>query len=531
MYLRKSYFKSGYIIILSYRQLYVKLKKITSKYQKKYTKCGICGILYKKLKEKGRNLMKNLRKTKIVCTVGPASEDKLVQLMNAGMDVVRINFSHGSYPEQKRVIDKFFEAKKQVTKPVALLLDMQGPEVRTGMLENAPAVLKKGETFTLVNEDIVGNDTKVSVTYKKLYEDVQIGTKILIDDGLIEIEVTEIKGKDIVCKILNGGKLGNRKSINIPGIHLKLPALKEKDIQDLKDGAKAGFDYVAASFVRSKEDIFEIRKVLDENGGKDIKIICKIENQEGLDNLEEIVDNSAGIMIGRGDLGVEIPCQEVPIAQKNIIKMCNRKGKVVITATQMLESMTHNPRPTRAEVSDVANAVYDRTGAIMLSGECATGEYPVECVQTMVNISSAIEDQIKYWERFDNKYQKLDTDDLEYNINYTVGRMAQKVNAKAIVAYTNTGNTARYLSGLGVKCPIFAVTSNEKTYNQLALIWNVIPTLLPEQKTINELMDIGLTKLEEEGYLEKGDRVIIAGGSYMYPTREKSKIIGGIVEI
>ena len=325
--------------------------------------------------------------------------------------------------------------------------------------------------------------------------------------------------------------LGNRKSINIPGIHLSLPALKEKDIQDLKDGARVGFDYVAASFVRNKEDVLAVRKVLDENGGKDIKLICKIENQEGMDNLEEIIDNCDGIMVARGDLGVEIPYHKVPIAQKDIIKLCNRKGKAVITATQMLESMTHNPRPTRAEVSDVANAIYDRTGAIMLSGECATGEYPIECVQTMVNISETIENQIKYWERFNNKYQKLETDDLEYNINYAVCRMAKKVNAKAVVAYTNTGNTARYLSGLGIKCPVFAVTSNEKTYNQLALIWNVFPILLPEQKTIEDLLEIGLQKLEKDGYLEKGDRVIIAGGSKILPTRESSKVIGGIVEI
>ncbi len=472
-----------------------------------------------------------LRKTKIVCTIGPASEDRLVELMNAGMDVVRINFSHGSYPEQKSKIEKFFEARKQVEKPVALLLDMQGPEIRTGMLANAPVELVKGETFTLVNDDIEGDSTKVSITYKKLYEDVEVGTAILIDDGLIELDVVEIKGKDIVCKVINGGKLGNRKSVNIPGIHVNLPALKDKDIQDLKDGARVGFDYVAGSFVRNKEDVLAIRKVLDENGGKDIKIICKIENQEGLDNIEEIMENCAGIMIARGDLGVEIPFHEVPVAQKDIIKMCNRKGKAVITATQMLESMTHSPRPTRAEVSDVANAIYDRTGAIMLSGECATGEYPVECVHAMVEIAETIEKQIKYWERFNSKYQKLETDDLEYNINYTVCRMAKKVNAKAVVAYTNTGDTARYLSGLGIKCPVYAVTSNEKTYNQLALIWNVFPVLLPKQESINDLIEVGLEKLEKDGALKKGDRVILAGGAQILPKREHSKVIGGIVEI
>lgn len=472
-----------------------------------------------------------LRKTKIVCTIGPASEDKLVDLMNAGMDVVRINFSHGSYPEQKEKIEKFFEARKQVNKPVALLLDTQGPEIRIGMFKEAPITLKKGDTFTLVNEDIEGDETKVSISYKELYKDVKVGTLILVDDGLIELKVKEIKGKDIICEVDNGGKVGNRKSVNVPGVHINLPALKEKDIQDLKDGARVGFDYIAASFIRNKEDVLAIRKVLDENGGKDIKIICKIENQEGLDNLEEIVDNCAGIMVARGDMGVEIPYQNVPVAQKEIIKLCNRKGKAVITATQMLESMTHSPRPTRAEVSDVANAIYDRTGAIMLSGECATGEYPVECVNTMVNIANEIENQISYWERFNNKYQKLETDDLEYNINYTVCRMAKKINAKAVVAYTNTGNTARYLSGLGIKCPVFAVTSNEKTYNQLSLIWNVFPILLPEQKTIDNLLDKGIDKLVNDGYLAKGDRIVIAGGSKILPNREHNKVIGGIVEI
>lgn len=472
-----------------------------------------------------------LRKTKIVCTIGPASEDKLAELMETGMDVVRINFSHGSYPEQANKVEKFFEARENANKPVALLLDTQGPEIRTGKLANAPVEIKKGETFTLVNEDIEGDETKVSITYKELYKDISVGTKILMDDGLIGLEVTKIDGKDIICKVLNGGHLGNRKSINIPGIHINLPALKEKDIQDLIDGAEHGFDYIAVSFVRSKEDVLAVRRVLDAHGGRDIKIICKIENQEGIDNLEEIIDNSDGIMVARGDLGVEIPFQDVPIAQKDMIKICNRKGKVVITATQMLESMTHSPRPTRAEVSDVANAIYDRTGAIMLSGECATGEYPVECVQTMVDISERIENEIKYWERFNNKYQKLETDDLEYNINYTVCRMARKIKAKAVVAYTNTGNTARYLSGLGIKCPVFAVTSNKKTYNQLALVWNVFPILLPEQQKIENLLELGLQKLENDGYLEKGDRIVIAGGSKLLIGREHSKVIGGIVEI
>lgn len=477
---------------------------------------------------------KKLRKTKIVCTIGPASENRLTELMNAGMNVARINFSHGSYPEQAEKIDDFFKLREEFGGPVALLLDMQGPEMRTAKLKyenEVPAILKEGSTYTLVTDDILGDEERNTISYKDLYKDVKPGVKILLDDGLIALEVKEIKGTDIVCTVLNGGKLGNRKSVNVPGVHVSLPALKEKDIQDLKDGARVGFDYVAASFVRNKEDVLAVRKVLDENGGKDVKIICKIENQEGVDNLEEILDNSDGLMVARGDMGVEIPYYKVPVIQKEMIKLCNRKGKPVITATQMLESMTHNPRPTRAEVSDVANAVYDRTGAIMLSGECAMGEYPVICVQTMVNISKEIESNIRYWERFQSKNHEVQTDELEYNINYAAGEMARKVNATAIVAYTDTGDTARLLSAIGVKCPIFAVTSNKKTYNQLALVWNVTPILLPENNSIEELLEAGIEKLEKDGYLEKGDKVVIAGGPKRLPNKESSKVIGGIVKI
>ena len=299
----------------------------------------------------------DLRKTNIVCTIGPASEDKLEELMNAGMNMARINFSHGSYEEQRSKVEKFLEIRKRLGLPVGLLLDMQGPEIRTGKLEQNPEILNSGDKFVIVNEDIIGDNTKVTVTYKELYKDVEVGTKILIDDGLIELRVDEIKDKDIYCTIISGGKLGNRKSVNIPGIHINLPGLSEKDIQDLKDGARVGFDYVAGSFIRNVDDVRNIRKVLDENGGKDIKIICKIENQEGIDNIEEIIENSDGIMIGRGDMGVEIPMEDVPVVQKRFIRLCNAAGKPVITATQMLESMTHSPRPTRAEVSDVANAV------------------------------------------------------------------------------------------------------------------------------------------------------------------------------
>ncbi len=473
----------------------------------------------------------DLRKTNIVCTIGPASEDKLEELMNAGMNMARINFSHGSYEEQRSKVEKFLEIRKRLGLPVGLLLDMQGPEIRTGKLEQNPEILNSGDKFVIVNEDIIGDNTKVTVTYKELYKDVEVGTKILIDDGLIELRVDEIKDKDIYCTIISGGKLGNRKSVNIPGIHINLPGLSEKDIQDLKDGARVGFDYVAGSFIRNVDDVRNIRKVLDENGGKDIKIICKIENQEGIDNIEEIIENSDGIMIGRGDMGVEIPMEDVPVVQKRFIRLCNAAGKPVITATQMLESMTHSPRPTRAEVSDVANAVYDRSSCVMLSGECAQGEYPVKCVETMSTIAKHIERNIKYWKRFDNRVLELDKNDLEFNVAYTAGKTARNMMADAIVAYTNTGRTAKLLSAIGPACPILVVTDNEKTYNQLSIVWNVFPVLIKDETDIDTIIEKGIEKHRELGNLEVGDSIILAGGSKVLPNYPASKVFGGFLKI
>lgn len=454
---------------------------------------------------------KYLRKTKIVCTIGPASEDKLVDLMNAGMDVVRINFSHGSYPEQKEKIEKFFEARKKVNKPVALLLDTQGPEVRIGMFKEAPITLKKGDTFTLVNDDITGDETKVSISYKELYKDVKVGTIILVDDGLIELKVKEIKGKDVICEVDNGGKLGNRKSVNIPGVHLSLPALKEKDIQDLKDGARVGFDYIAASFIRNKEDVLAIRKVLDENGGKDIKIICKIENQEGLDNLEEIVDNCSGIMVARGDMGVEIPYQNVPVAQKEIIKLCNRKGKAVITATQMLESMQENPRPTRAEVSDVANAIYDGTDAIMLSGESAQGKYPEEAVMVMNKIAIKTESTLDY-ASLHRKAVRTASDDPSEAICMSVAEIATKFNVAAIVAFTESGFTAKKMSRYRPECPIIAATPYEKTTKKLAINWGVKSVICKHMDTTEGLLNLAEVIAKENG-VNAGETILVTGGT------------------
>ena len=480
----------------------------------------------------------DFRRTKIVCTVGPASENKIEELINAGMNVARINFSHGSYDEQEEKVLNILSIRKKLKKPIALLLDMQGPEIRTGRLkkDDEKVKLEEGNSFVLYNEDILGDENGVSVSYKGLYKDIKIYDKILLDDGAIELKVLSIQDKDIHCTVVNAGMLGNRKSINIPGASLKLPTLKDKDIQDLKDGIKAGFDFVAASFVRNKEDVLKVREVLNENGGNDIKLICKIENQEGIDNFDEILSVSDGIMIARGDLAVEVPFEQVPIIQKNLIKKCNDEGKIVITATQMLESMTNNPLPTRAEVSDVANAVFDLTGCIMLSGECAVGNYPVKCVETMDKIAISIEETLKYWKRFINKTFELEPKDIDKNIAYTTCITARDINADAIVAYTHTGHSVNIISGMNPECPILAVTDCERTYYQLALVWNVYPILIENAKNINKTIELGINKLKEDGILEKGETIILAGGASIIEENETNKYsinktIGGVVKI
>ena len=476
-----------------------------------------------------------MRKTKIVCTIGPASEDveTLKKLIDAGMNVARINFSHGCMEDQKQKIANIKKAREELNMPVALLLDTQGPEIRTGKLEQMPIELKAHDMFTLVNEDIIGNKERVSISYKELYKDIKIGAQILIDDGKIELQVKEIKGKDVICEVMNGGMLGNRKSINLPGTHVNLPSLKEKDIEDLKAGCKEDFDFIAASFIRTKEDVMSIRKVLDENGGKDIKIISKIENQEGVDNLDEIIGLSDGIMVARGDLGVEIPFYEVPIMQKRFIQRCNNAGKMVITATQMLDSMTENPNPTRAEVSDVANAIFDVTGAIMLSGETAMGEYPIKCVETMSDIAKAVENYIKYWKRFKKREHDLTNLDYEFNLNHSVTSTAMQMKAKAIFAYTETGNTPRTIASFLPCCPIYAVTNNEKTYRQLALAWNTTPILIKDKTKPNDIISEGLEEAKKRGYVQDEDVVVIAGGASVLSNHDEAmnRTIGGVLKI
>ena len=475
------------------------------------------------------------RKTKIICTLGPAvdAQEMMEGLIKAGMNVARFNFSHGDYEEQGTRIETFKKAREAVGKPVAMLLDTKGPEIRIGKFATGEAELKEGDIFTLLNEDVDGDNTKVSVSYKNLYNEVTPGTRILINDGLIEVVVEKIEGKDVICKVQNGGRLTNKKSINIPNSKIQLPSLTEKDREDIIFGIKNGFDYIAASFIRKPEDVLNIRKVLEENNGGYIKIISKIENREGIDNFDEILEVSDGIMVARGDLGVEIPMEEVPIRQKEFIRKCGCAGKIVVTATQMLESMVKNPRPTRAEVSDVANAIYDQTSAIMLSAESAAGNYPIECVQTMDRIARAIEGSIKYWKRFRNNDFPILEKDYEFNLNYSTCMTAMNLDTKAIFAYTNTGRIARNLAGFMPKCPIYAITPNEEISKQLALVCNVNPILVKGKRSIDDMIEDGVEKAKKLGILQKGDLIAIAGGASILDGQRSdlNKTIGGILRV
>lgn len=478
-------------------------------------------------------MKKNLRKTKIVGTIGPASEHKLKELFEAGLNVTRINYSHGSWDEQSEKTEEVIRLREELDIPISLLLDMQGPEIRTGMLvtgKNEKIQLEDGQKFTLVNEDIVGDKDKVSISYKELYKDVKVGSKVLIDDGAIELVIDEIVDKDIVCTVVHGNGLGSRKTVNLPGTAVRLPALKQKDIDDLITACEHNYDYVAMSFARNKDDIDQVRKVLDEHGGNDIKIITKVENVEGLEHMEEIVENADVQMIARGDMATETDFTEPPVMQKRFIKLSNKANKPAITATQMLETMTYNPLPTRAEASDVANAIYDRTSAVMLSGECAMGKYPVECVQTMVKIANRVEGDIDYWKKF-RENENIDMTTLESKIAYSTSVMAMNLNADAIVCYTNSGDSARKFAGLGVGCPILAITDNKRTYHQLAIAWNVTPIYVEKKEVIDDVVVEGIEKLKQKGILEKGDTIVVSGGAKWLQSAKDSKIIGGIATI
>ena len=477
-----------------------------------------------------------MRKTKIVCTIGPASDSETVlrKLMLAGMNTARINFSHGGFKEQEEKVNRIKKVRKELNLHVALLLDTKGPEVRIGKFEDGEIFLKAGDNFCLTTEEILGNQYEFSVSYKDLPQEVEHGDKMLIDDGLIEVEVVTVKSNKIYCKVITGGKLTNRKSINIPGKKLNFPSMTEKDREDIINGIKAGFDYIAASFVRSAKDVLEIRKLLQENGGEAIKIISKIENQEGVDNFDEILNVSDGIMIARGDLSVEVPMAKVPIIQKQFIKKTYLQGKIVITATQMLDSMINNPRPTRAEVSDISNAIYDATSAIMLSGESATGKYPVECVELMNEIAQETEGSIKYWKRFLGRDYDLENKGYRFNIYNGICTSAMNLKAKAILAYTVSGDTPGILSAFCPVCPIYAITSDPMVARQMNLEFNVYPMLIENKKNADSMIQEAIERLQLEQKVEKGDTIIIAGGAAILPEMEDAeinKVIGGIIKI
>ena len=477
----------------------------------------------------------NLRKTKIVCTIGPASESEemLTKLANAGMNVARINFSHGGYEENATKIETIKKVRKALSKAIPMCLDTKGPEIRTGKLESGDEKVKieEGQKFTFLYEDVIGNNTKTSISYKGLAEDVKPGASILVDDGALEFRVDEVVGKDVVCTAMNTAMLGSRKTVNVRGLKLNLPALSEKDVNDLTAGAKAGFDYIFASFVRRADDLHQMRKLLDENGGKDIKIISKIESQEGIDNFEEILELSDGIMVARGDMSVEVPFEKVPIVQKRFIKRCNEVGKPVITATQMLESMMVNPRPSRADVSDIANATYDRSTAVMLSGESAMGKHPDLCVATMDKITRSVEGDLNYWKRFSNSTPSFEGNNMKQHVAYIATETAKNLNADAIVAYTNSGDKARFLAGMGPACPIFAVTDNEKTFYQLGLVWNVTPILIQGKASVDEIIEAGIEELKKQEILEKGDLIVISGGAKILNNNSENQIIDGVLKI
>ncbi|MCM3759667.1 pyruvate kinase [Alkalihalobacillus oceani] len=454
-----------------------------------------------------------MRKTKIVCTIGPASEsiDKLVALIEAGMNVARLNFSHGDFAEHGARIENIREAEKRTGQKVAILLDTKGPEIRTQTLEGGVAELKAGETLIISMTEVVGNAEKISITYPGLIDDVHPGSKILLDDGLIGLEVVEIRDEEIVTKILNSGTLKNKKGVNVPNVSVNLPGITEKDAADIKFGIEQGVDFIAASFVRRATDVLEIRELLERHNGTDIHIIPKIENQEGVDNINEILEVSDGLMVARGDLGVEIPAEEVPLVQKQLIKKCNYAAKPVITATQMLDSMQRNPRPTRAEASDVANAIFDGTDAIMLSGETAAGDYPVESVQTMNNIARRTEEALNY-EAMLRKKTKEAHITITSAIGQSVAHTASNLSAAAILSATESGYTARMVSKYRPKSPIVAVTSNERVIRRLNLVWGVYPVLGKEAASTDEMLESTVESAVSSGMVAQGDLVVITAG-------------------
>ncbi|MDO4292826.1 MAG: pyruvate kinase [Eubacteriales bacterium] len=457
-----------------------------------------------------------MRKTKIICTIGPASqeEDILRKIILAGMNVARFNFSHGDHEEHGRKLERVRRISRELNLPVAVLLDTRGPEIRLRDFEGGKTELKSGQKFTLTTEEIMGTNERATITYKNLPGDVKPGDSILLDDGLIGLKVEEVvNGTEIVCTVMNGGPISNHKGVNVPGVKLNLPFIDDKDRADIIYACEKGFDFIAASFVRSKEDVLEIREILKQYNSK-IQIISKIESQQGIQNLEEIIEVSDGIMVARGDMGVEIPMEEVPIVQKRIIKLTVAAGKNVITATQMLDSMIHHPRPTRAEATDVANAIYDGTTGIMLSGETANGDYPLEALQAMVRIAERAEQDIDYIGRMRKAGLALlnQPQDITTSICHATCTIATDLNAAAIIPVSMSGFTSSMVARFKPTCPIIACTTSRLVWRQMNLQWGVSPLLIAEENTQEDLFREAVNAALEAGYVKKGDKVVLTAG-------------------
>lgn len=454
-----------------------------------------------------------MKMTKIICTLGPAvdTEEKLIGLMDNGMDVARFNFSHGDHDSQQERVNRIKAVREKFGKNVALLLDTKGPEIRIGKFEDDTVELVEGEFFVLYNEERLGNQDGVTITHKELYEDVYPGKRILINDGMVELVVVNVDGKDIVCKVINGGVISNNKGVNIPDTDTHLPSLTEQDIKDIEFGIKNDFDFIAASFVRKGSDVVAVKEILKKYNAEHIKVISKIENREGVDNFLEILKESDGIMVARGDLGVEIPFEDIPALQKYICEECNKVNKISIVATQMLESMIKNPRPTRAEVSDVANAIYDNTSAIMLSGESAAGSYPIESVATMSKVASRTEETLAQLD------MSINWSSGKYNNSKSIAMAsvvaADSVGAKAIICLTESGYTAKNMSLLRCSVPVIAITHDIKVCRNLMLTYGVYPVLMKEEiNNAEKMFDIGVATALLNDICQKGDKIVITSG-------------------
>ena len=456
-----------------------------------------------------------MKKTKIVCTLGPASAEEAVirDMLLAGMDVARVNFSHGDHESHGKTIDRFRKVRDSLGVSASVMLDTKGPEIRTGNFKDAAVTLEAGQQFTLTTRDVQGDAAIVSITYKKLPEELTVGDTVLIDDGKIRMVVEELTDTDICCKVKNGGKVSNHKGINVPKVRLHMEYLSEADKSDLLYGIEKDVDYVAASFVRKGEDVRDLRSFLNENGGEKIRIISKIENLEGIENFEEILELSDGIMVARGDMGVEVEFERLPGIQKRFIKRCQQSGKIVITATQMLESMISSPVPTRAEITDVANAVFDGTSAVMLSGESAMGSYPAEAVKAMAKIAlQAEQDDPRFVPGNGPVWHEMDAEDTTNAVGHAACTLAKDIKASAILAITKTGYTASRMSKFRPATKIIAATPHEKTYHQMALVWGVQPLMVENLQNVDVLIYRCLEEAKKEEYLNAGDKVVISAG-------------------